>query len=113
MNKFKLSLISLSILFSFSNNAWADETKSQYHLFNPTPKDKMRGLITDRPDKTESPYTVDAGHFQLETDLVTFMRDQEKEDVSELTMYNFINLKAGLTNNIDLQVLIPSYNTIP
>jgi hypothetical protein len=34
--------------------------KSQFHLFNPTPKALMRELSTDRPDQTESPYTVDA-----------------------------------------------------
>lgn len=28
----------------------------------------MRDFETDRPDVTESAYTVDAGHFQLETD---------------------------------------------
>ena len=29
----------------------------------------MRDFETDRPDITESAYSVDAGHFQLETDL--------------------------------------------
>jgi hypothetical protein len=29
-------------------------------------------MSTDRPDKTESAYTVDAGHFQFEADLVSF-----------------------------------------
>lgn len=29
-------------------------------------------MSTDRPDKTESLYTVDAGHFQFEADLVSF-----------------------------------------
>ena len=35
----------------------------------------MREMSTDRPDKTESPYTVDAGHFQIEWDLFNFERD--------------------------------------
>jgi hypothetical protein len=25
--------------------------KSQYHLFNPVPREQMRALVTDRPDK--------------------------------------------------------------
>ena len=44
--------------------------KSKYHLFHPTPDRLLRDLSTDRPDLTESPYTVDAGHFQIETDFV-------------------------------------------
>jgi hypothetical protein len=38
--------------------------KSAFSLFNPTPRELMREMSTDRPDTTESPYTVDAGHFQ-------------------------------------------------
>jgi hypothetical protein len=46
----------------------ADEggDKSGYTLFRPTPEALLRELTSDRPDKTESPITVDAGHFQLE-----------------------------------------------
>src|ERR1700690_1895783 len=46
--------------------------KSQYNLFNPTPVKYMRELSPDRPDETESPYTVDAGHFQLEMDFANY-----------------------------------------
>ena len=52
--------------------------KSQYHLLNPTPRDRMRPMSPDRPDRTEGPYTVDAGHFKLEMDLLQYMRDREK-----------------------------------
>src|SRR5437764_1052507 len=37
--------------------------KSSYTLFNPTPLNLMRDLNPDRPDVTESPFTVDAGHY--------------------------------------------------
>src|ERR1039458_221434 len=49
--------------------------KSGYNLLNPTPDEAMRELTPDRPDKTESPYTVDAGHFQLEMDFANYTRD--------------------------------------
>ena len=39
--------------------------KSQYNLFNPTPVDLRRAYNTDRPSKTDSPFTVDAGVFQI------------------------------------------------
>jgi hypothetical protein len=89
--------------------------KSGHHLFNPTPRQLMRDFATDRPDKTESPYTVDAGHFQIETDLVAYTRDRSKSGTEETSTsgyaFNLINLKAGLTNSIDLQALVETYNT--
>jgi hypothetical protein len=43
---------------------------------HPTPPDLMRELNTDRPDKTEGPYTVDAGHVQIEMDLASYTYDR-------------------------------------
>jgi hypothetical protein len=51
------------------------EDESQYTLFNPTPVDKMRAFNTDRPTKSNVPYTVDAGHFQYEGDLFIYGYD--------------------------------------
>src|SRR5687767_7346997 len=56
------------------------EEKLRYHLFNPTPRQLMREMSTDRPDKTESAYTVDAGHFQVEADLVSYAYDAHNPD---------------------------------
>ena len=47
--------------------------KSVFNLFNPVPKDLMRELAADRPDKTDCPFTVDAGHFQIEMDFVNLI----------------------------------------
>lgn len=73
----------------------------------------MRALSTDRPDKTESPYTVDAGHFQIETDLVTYRRNHDKIAGGDESSRGFgvgvTNFKAGLTNNTDLQFVVESY----
>ncbi len=90
-----------------SVNALQD--KSRYHLFNPTPVGRMREMSTDRPDKTESPYTVDAGHLQLEMDLANFTL--ESEDGVRTRTWNIapVNLKVGLLNNADLQVVFDSY----
>src|SRR5262245_25948677 len=80
-----LGLAVASGLTANAQPALEDETrtaaapdKSIYNLFNPTPRDLMREMSTDRPDQTESPYTVDAGHFQMEMDLgiATFDRDK-------------------------------------
>src|SRR5215208_5769920 len=60
----------------------AGETKDKnvYNLFHPTPPDLMRELSTDRPDKTESPYTVDAGHVQIEMDLASYSYDRHNPE---------------------------------
>lgn len=81
----------------------ADE-KWQYHLFRPTPRHLMRELATDRPDVTESPYTVDAGHFQAELSFIEYVRD-DGGDFSEVA-YLPANLKLGLANNIDVQFVV-------
>lgn len=87
--------------------------KSQYHLFNQTPRELMRELSTDRPDQTESPYTVDAGHFQIEMDVAngTIDRDQSNGgDVrSQAWSFGGLNLKAGLLNNVDIQFVLDGY----
>lgn len=88
--------------------------KSDFNLFNPTPKDLMREMSTDRPDKTESPYTVDAGHFQLEMDFFNYTHDRYDADPSSDTRsetWNIapFNIKAGLLDNVDLQVVFDSY----
>lgn len=88
-----------------------DSSKKNYHIFNPTPKNLMRDFETDRPDITESAYSVDAGHFQFETDLFR----TEKVKIDGITAinnaYNLINLKIGLSNSMDLQAVVSSYET--
>jgi hypothetical protein len=57
--------------------------KSQFHLFHPTPDALLREMATDRPDKTESAYTVDAGHFQVEMDLLSYTYDRSRDETSK------------------------------
>lgn len=91
----------------------AAEEKSQYSLFNPTPVEMMRDMSTDRPDQTESPYTVDAGHFQIEADIVKYTYDRYKKNGENLRTKTWnvapVNMKAGLTNSTDLQVVLDNY----
>jgi Putative MetA-pathway of phenol degradation len=82
--------------------------KSGYHLFHPTPRAQMREMATDRPDTTESPISVDAGHAQLETELVTLATD---EGVDDLTLGS-LNLKFGLSSWMDLQVVFGVFHRV-
>jgi hypothetical protein len=70
----------------------------------------LRELSTDRPDKTESPYTVDAGHFQIEADLISWTRNRGDGAAFDALDVGTINFKAGLTPFMDLQVVVPTYH---
>jgi len=90
--------------------------KSNHTLWNPTPVTLMRDLSTDRPDATESPYTVDAGHWQAESDLLARGRDHDTADgadtVATAWLFSTVNFKIGLTNRIDLQTVVEPYTRI-
>jgi len=86
--------------------------KSGYNLFNPTPRALLRELSADRPDKTDCPFTVDAGHFQVEMDFanLTYTR-ASSQGMARLRSYEAapMNLKIGLLNNLDFQFVCTPY----
>ncbi|MEM9382990.1 MAG: transporter [Planctomycetota bacterium] len=71
-------------------------------LFPPVPRDQMREFSADRPDVTESPITVDAGHFQFEVGLADWSRERQDDSLALLQ----VNAKVGLTPSTDLQVVL-------
>jgi hypothetical protein len=83
--------------------------KSGYNLFNPVPENLMRDLSPDRPDVTESPYTVDAGHYLLEMDFVNFTYDKTDGTTTKIWEAGDFNFKAGLLNNVDVQFVYDNY----
>jgi hypothetical protein len=81
----------------------AAQDKSQYTLFNPTPDNLLREMTTDRPDITETPFSVDAGHVQIETTVFGFARSRRDglgavTDTYELAV---TNVRIGLTHNLE------------
>jgi Putative MetA-pathway of phenol degradation len=86
--------------------------KSGFTLLHPTPQSLMRKFNTDRPDQTESPFTVDAGHFQVEFSFVEYTHNRNlggrAGDFSVLPA----NLKVGLLNNLDLQLVLNPYQNV-
>jgi hypothetical protein len=87
--------------------------KSAYSLTNRTPAAQLRDLSTDRPDLTESPFTVDAGWWQLEMDVGAFTRNHDSLDGADAKSTSVsvanVNLKVGLTSRIDLQTVFSAY----
>ncbi len=90
--------------------------KQGFTLFNPTPDHLLREMSTDRPDKTESPYTVDAGHFQFESDLVNYSHDHDESSGLDSRIDEWsiapVNLKIGLSHRADLQMVFEPYRQI-
>lgn len=84
---------------------FAVSSADAYNLFDPVPSDRLRDLSTDRPDTTESPYTVDAGHFQIEWEAISYGEDRAR-DVHTKILSSSPNLKVGLTDNIDFQLVL-------
>jgi Putative MetA-pathway of phenol degradation len=70
---------------------------------------EMREMSTDRPDTTESPITVDAGHFQMETSFFDYSRDRISGVKAETWSYGEMNLKAGLSGGTDLQIVLSPF----
>lgn len=99
-------------LLGLINTASANDAKSTYSLFRPAPDSQLRDLSTDRPDKTESAYTVDAGRIQIETDLVAVTRDRETGVTVETLDVMPFNFKIGLTNDADLQIVYGSFSRV-
>ena len=83
--------------------------KRMFNLFYPAPADRMRDFETDRPDTTESPYTVDAGHFQAEFSFLEYTSQQLDGERSHDLSLLPVNLKLGLLNNLDLQFVLDPY----
>lgn len=69
----------------------------------------LRPLATDRPDATESFQTVDKGFFQIEANLGAYSTDQSKQVRTEVWSFGETNLKYGVTDNMDLQLVVSPY----
>lgn len=83
--------------------------KSQYTLLNPTPDDQMRPFTPDRPTQALTPFTVDAGHFQYESDLFDYTHTNYLGTGTKSYQTADPTLKLGLTNWIDFEVVLNGY----
>jgi hypothetical protein len=112
-------VLTVSLMIAPAFRVLAQETnaippdESDYNLFNPTPDKYMREISPDRPDKTDSPFTVDAGHFQLEMDYANFTYDAPTAAHENLKTEDYqiapMNVKVGVLNNMDFQLVLSPY----
>jgi len=90
---------------------FAKPDKSQYNLFNPTPKNLLRKFTSDRPGVTNNPFTIDAGHLQFETYFVDYTRKSRDENGNTTENFLFVPtyFRLGLLNNVDFELLFQPY----
>jgi hypothetical protein len=90
------------------------QDRSAYTLFNPTPDHLLRDLTTDRPDTTETPFTIDAGHVQIESTLFGFSRSARDGAgvITDTTEIATTNVRIGLTNALEAGFVWQPYGIV-
>ena len=96
--------------------AFADDPpapdKSAYSVFDPVPDNDLRSLCTDRPTKSTSPCTVDAGHWQVESDVYNYTTQTTAGATTTTQLFTNPTVKLGLTNNLDFEVNIAPWEQV-
>jgi hypothetical protein len=114
------SLLALSVIAAVAAQERVTERpavdKSAFNFSSPTPAQYLRAMDTDGPGTTESPYTVDAGHFQME---MTFLAYSSERDRFEGQKYELdawaiapMILKVGVFNHLDAQLVLEPYQIV-
>jgi hypothetical protein len=119
MGVVKWGLAAVLALSALAGCAKADDApatpppdKSGFSLVDPTPEADLRAFCTDRPTKSTGPCTVDAGHFQVESDVFNLTYDTSGGADTTTVLYTNPTLKLGLTNTIDAEINIAPWETV-
>ncbi len=116
MTKAFYCLLAASVLTAIRGAGQPAVDKSAFDLFNPTPTQYLRDLATDDRGAPETPYTVDAGHFQFEMTLVSYTADRDSSSGATLRRdawaFAPITLKVGLLNQLDAQLGLEPYQLV-
>ncbi|MFO6445923.1 transporter [Erythrobacter sp. NE805] len=74
----------------------------------------LRDFTTDRPDVTESPFTIDPGHLQVETTLFGYTRSRRDASGTVTDSYELgtTNLRIGLTESVELDLVWQPYGIL-
>lgn len=72
-----------------------------------------RDFTTDRPDTTESPFTIEAGHFQVETTLFGYALGKRENGLRPKSFeFATTNLRIGVTRALEIDVGIAPYGIV-
>jgi hypothetical protein len=79
---------------------------------HPVPRNRLRELQPDRPGVTESPFTVDAGHIQLEMDALRLINSGSGQETRTREWHvAYSMLKLGLSRRTDVQLEMPLFSS--
>ena len=81
-------------------------------LLNPTPASQERPFDTDRPTKSNIPYTVPCGHFQYETDIFNYAYQYVDDSRVDTLLLPNPTLKLGVSQSADLEINIAPYASV-
>lgn len=104
-----IALVLLAAVGTAGSAQTARRESPAWSVFNRTPRAEAREMSTDRPDRTESPFTVPAGWVQAEIDLVSYTRDVAGGMRTGTLAVSPVNLKLGLLHGIDVQFVAEPY----
>ncbi|QJX46237.1 transporter [Hymenobacter taeanensis] len=106
----RYTLLLVALLWPLALMAQQTPPGPRYTLFRPVPRSQMRPLTPDRPGVTESPFTLDAGHFMFESDLARYIGSRPGA-TSHTRSYRLdaLSLKLGLSDQTDLQLFVDPY----
>ena len=80
-----------------------------YDLFHPVPADALRELSPDRPDKSTGPFTVDAGHYQLEADFANYTYNRDGSVRAHGWNVAPAQLRIGIARDTELSFTSANY----
>jgi len=105
--------IAVVALLASTGDVWGAD-RSQYTLFNPTPDSLLRDLTTDRPDLTESPFTVNAGRVQIETNVFGYSRSRPDATGAITDAFEFAttNVRIGIAHNAEVGFVWQPYGVV-
>jgi hypothetical protein len=68
----------------------------------------------DRPDVTDSPFTVDAGHIQFETGLFRYALSRPDQQGVETEAFDIADtdIRLGVTNYAEIDLFVPLLNVV-
>ena len=69
----------------------------------------LRPFCTDRPTKSDGACTVDAGHFQIESDVFNATTQRSGGVTTDTYLFTDPTLKYGLTDTVDIEASLAPY----
>lgn len=97
---------------AFAADADSSSEKSVYGVLDPTPDSALRTFTPDRPARSTSPITVDAGRFQIESDFVNVTADNQQGVATRTLQAADPVLKLGVTSFMDIEVAFGGFEDI-